>query len=434
MQMAADTQLDLGKMFCRKVETTDNGEFVMLYMRMFTSQQRDPCQRRQRARMGGKKKVAVFAGTRPEAVKLAPVVSLLKAHPDNFDVRLCSTGQHKEMLMQTFGDFNLKPDVELDVMAPNQGLSMLSSALFKGVGEFLGEHKPDIVLVQGDTTTVQVASLCSFYASIPVGHVEAGLRTWDIATPFPEELNRRVTGLVSRWHFAPTELARQNLLRDMVPDRQIHVTGNTVVDALLLTMDSIRQSPPPLPARVEQAIAEKRDIILVTGHRRESFGQGVRDICQALNAIARTLPEARIIYPVHLNPNVRLPVFELLKDTPNVYLEEPLPHKAFIRLMAASKMVLSDSGGIQEEAPSLGTPVLIMRNTTERPEGVESGVNMLVGTTPDSIIRHTVRLMTDSKAYAAMSAKPNPYGDGHASERIVDTLYCTMCCPHKAAA
>ena len=187
-------------------------------------------------------------------------------------------------------------------------------------------------------------------------------------------------------------------------------------------------------AAVEQAIAEKRDIILVTGHRRESFGQGVRDICQALNAIARTLPEARIIYPVHLNPNVRLPVFELLKDTPNVYLEEPLPHKTFIRLMAASKMVLSDSGGIQEEAPSLGTPVLIMRNTTERPEGVESGVNMLVGTTPDSIIRHTVRLMTDSKAYAAMSAKPNPYGDGHASERIVDTLYCTRCCPHKAAA
>ena len=406
----------------------------MLYMRIFTRRQGEPSQRRQRDRVGGKKKVAVFAGTRPEAIKLAPVVSLLKAHPDNFDVRLCSTGQHKEMLMQTFGDFNLKPDVELDVMAPNQGLSMLSSALFKGVSEFLVEHKPDIVLVQGDTTTVQVASLCSFYASIPVGHVEAGLRTWDIANPFPEELNRRVTGMVSRWHFAPTELARQNLLRDIVPDRQIHVTGNTVVDALLLTMDAVRKNPPPLPARVEQAMAEKRDIILVTGHRRESFGQGVRDICEALNVIAKTLPEARIIYPVHLNPNVRLPVFELLKDAPNIYLEDPLPHKAFIRLMAASKLVLSDSGGVQEEAPSLGTPVLIMRNTTERPEGVDSGVNILVGTAPDSIIRQTVKLMTDHRAYETMSAKPNPYGDGHASERIVDILYCAMCCPYKAAA
>ncbi len=396
-------------------------------MRRLTKYQDEFCSRRVCPRVGGKKKVTVFAGTRPEAIKVAPVVSVLRAHPECFDVTLCSTGQHKEMLAQTFADFGLKPDVSFDAMAPNQGLSTLSSTLFRQIDGFLTEHRPDIVLVQGDTTTVQVASLASFYASIPVGHIEAGLRTWDIGNPFPEELNRRITGMVSRWHFAPTQLARNNLLEDKVPANRIIVTGNTVVDALLLTLDSIRRQPPALPARVEKAIAEQRDIVLVTGHRRESFGQGIRNICEALTRIARTLPDSRIIYPVHLNPNVRGPVFELLKDAPNVYLEDPMPHKTFVRLMAASKLILSDSGGVQEEGPTLGKPVLIMRNVTERPEGVENGVNMLVGIEPASIVHHTVRLMTNPVAYAAMSAKPNPYGDGHAAERIAGSLRCDMC-------
>ena len=403
-------------------------------MRIPTKTLDEYCKRRICPRMGGKKRVAVFAGTRPEAIKLAPVVATLKGYPDCFDVTLCSTGQHKEMLIQTFADFGLAPDVNLDVMAPNQGLSGLSSALFKEIDAFLLEHQPEIVLVQGDTTTVQVASLCAFYASIPVGHIEAGLRTWDTTSPFPEELNRRVTGMVSRWHFAPTELARQNLLADKVPGKQIMVTGNTVVDALLMTLEAVRKNPPALPARVEEAIAQKREIILVTGHRRESFGQGVRNICEGLHRIAKALPEARIIYPVHLNPNVRGPVFELLKDTPNVYLEDPLPHKNFVRLMQASKLILSDSGGIQEEGPSLGKPVLIMRDVTERPEGVDCGVNMLVGVTPHNIMNQTVRLMKDSAAYAEMSSKPNPYGDGHASERIANRLRGDMCfLRHEAA-
>ena len=396
-------------------------------MRIPTRTLDEYCKRRTCPRMGGKKRVAVFAGTRPEAIKLAPVVATLKRYPDCFDVTLCSTGQHKEMLIQTFADFGLAPDINLDVMAPNQGLSGLSSALFREIDSFLMERQPEVVLVQGDTTTVQVASLCAFYASIPVGHIEAGLRTWDTTSPFPEELNRRVTGMVSRWHFAPTELARQNLLADKVPGKQIIVTGNTVVDALLMTLDKVRKNPPPLPARVEEAIAQKREIILVTGHRRESFGQGVRNICEGLHRIAQTLPEARIIYPVHLNPNVRGPVFELLQDTPNVYLEDPLPHKNFVRLMQASKLILSDSGGIQEEGPSLGKPVLIMRDVTERPEGVDCGVNMLVGVTPHNIMNQTVRLMTDAAAYAEMSSKPNPYGDGHASERIANRLRGDMC-------
>jgi UDP-N-acetylglucosamine 2-epimerase len=396
-------------------------------MRRLTQYQDEFCPRRACPRSAGRKKVAVFAGTRPEAIKVAPVVSLLRAHPECFEVSLCSTGQHREMLAQTFADFGLAPDFRFDVMAPNQGLSALSSMLFHQVGGFLVTHRPDVVLVQGDTTTVQVTSLAAFYASVPVGHIEAGLRTWDIGNPFPEELNRRITGLVSRWHFAPTELARNNLLQDKVPADRIVVTGNTVVDALLLTLEAVRRNPPPLSDRVEEAIARKRDIILVTGHRRESFGQGIRNICQALNLIANVLPEARIIYPVHLNPNVRGPVFELLRNAPNVYLEDPLPHKAFVRLMAASKLILSDSGGIQEEGPTLGKPVLIMRNVTERPEGVEAGANMLVGIEPESIVRHTVHLMQNESAYAAMSSRPNPYGDGSASERIVGKLRCDMC-------
>ncbi|MCL2459437.1 MAG: UDP-N-acetylglucosamine 2-epimerase (non-hydrolyzing) [Desulfobulbus sp.] len=396
-------------------------------MRRLTKYQDEFCPRRASHRISGKKKVAVFAGTISEAIKVAPVVSLLQAHPDCFEVSLCSIEQHREMLTQTFADFGLTPDISFDVMAPSQGLSALSSMLFHQVGGFLATYRPDIVLVQGDTTTVQVTSLTAFYASIPVGHIEAGLRSWDIANPFPEELNHRIVGLVSRWHFAPTELARNNLLQDKVPEDRITVTGNTMVDALLLTLKAVSQNPPPLPTRVEEAIAQKRDIILVTGHRRENFGQGIRNICQALSLIANVQPEARIIYPVHLDPNVRGPVFELLRNAPNVYLEAPLPHKALVRLMAASKLILSDSGGIQEEGTTLGKPVLIMRNVTERPEDVECGASMLVGIGPESILRHTVRLMRDDAAYASMLSRPNPYGDGNASERIVCRLRCDMC-------
>ena len=369
-----------------------------------------------------KKKVVVFAGTRPEVIKIAPVVWALKGRPEYFEVSLCSTGQHKEMLAQALADFDLHPDIDLGVMSAQQTLPGLSSALFLSIAEFFNDHKPDLVLLQGDTTSVQVASLCSFYAGIPVGHIEAGLRTGDINTPFPEELNRRITSMVARWHFTPTELSRANLINDQVPLERIFLTGNTIVDSLFWIQQDIKRHSPLLPLRIEQAIGEGRQIILVTGHRRENAGQGIHDICTALLSLARSLPEARIVYPVHLNPNVQGPVFELLGDTSNIYLEAPMGHKSFVRLMQSCRLIISDSGGIQEEGPSLGKPVLVTRDSTERPEGIESGVNMLVGTAPARIASETLRLMSDDAAYELMSSKINPFGDGHASERIVDCL------------
>lgn len=373
------------------------------------------------------KKVAVLIGTRPEAIKMAPVVKELKEREGRFEVVVCSTGQHKEMLEQTLANFGLSPDVDLKVMVPNQSLSELSARLFGALDAFFKREKPDLLLVQGDTTTVQVGSLAAFYAGIPVGHIEAGLRTWDISHPFPEELNRRVTGLVARWHFAPTDAARQNLLDDRVDSKQIFVTGNTVVDSLQWARELNEKDVPPLPAKVEAAIASGRPIVLVTGHRRESFGQGFQDICRALAELARAMPEAALVYPVHLNPNVSGPVVAALGGIGNIILTEPLGHRPFVRLMAACRLILSDSGGIQEEGPSLGKPVLVMRDVTERPEGIAAGVNILVGTDPDTIVSQALKLMTDQEAYQRMSSRPNPFGDGLASRRIVDQIEENLC-------
>lgn len=368
------------------------------------------------------KKVLVIAGTRPEAVKMAPVVHALRRRPEDFVTQLCSTGQHKQMLEQTFADFGIAPDVALNVMTGNQTLATLSARLFEALDALLADLAPDVALVQGDTTTVQVASLCAFYRGIAVGHVEAGLRTWNALAPFPEELNRRVTGLVARWHYAPTTLARDNLLLERVPPESIVVSGNTVVDALLMTLEAARRERPALPPRVEAAIAEGRQIVLVTGHRRESFGEGLKHICAALVAVARSMPQARIVYPVHLNPNVQGPVRALLGAEPNIFLEAPLPYKSFVRLMDSCTIILTDSGGIQEEGPTLNKPVLIMRSVTERPEGVDAGVNMLVGTDADAIVAATLDLLRRPEAIAGMASRDNPYGDGKAAQRIVEHL------------
>lgn len=368
------------------------------------------------------KKILVIAGTRPEAIKTVAVVQALRALPQTFDVRLCASGQHREMLAQAFADFGMTPDVDLDVMTAGQTLSSLSARLFTTLDALYEKEKPDAVLVQGDTTTVQVAALCAFYRHIPVGHIEAGLRSHSMAAPFPEELNRRVAGLVASWHFAPTELSRQNLLAEHVPDSQILVTGNTVIDALLWMRDMVRTEAPALPAQVETAISQGRRIILVTGHRRESFGEGFRNMCQALLALSRRFPEDRLIYPMHLNPNVRSVVNEFLAEAPGIILCEPQTYKPFIRLMDNSHIILTDSGGIQEEGPSLGKPVLVMREVTERPEGVEAGVNMLVGTDPETIVATATRLLTDEAAYKKVATTTNPYGDGHSGERIARFL------------
>lgn len=367
------------------------------------------------------KNILVIAGTRPEAVKMAPVVYELRRRSGEFGVHLCAAGQHRQMLEQTFADFGLTPDSSLDVMTGGQSLASLSARLFGAVDALLERLAPHAVLVQGDTTTVQVSALSAFYRGIPVGHVEAGLRTWDCRAPFPEEANRRIVGLVARWHYAPTGLARDNLLVERVRPQDILVTGNTVVDALLMTREAVRRDPPPLPARVEEALA-RHPVILVTGHRRESFGPGLERICAALAAIAAAAPRARIVYPVHLNPRVRGPVTALLGAIPNIFLEEPLPYRAFVRLMEGCSLILTDSGGIQEEGPSLGKPVLIMRDVTERPEGVEAGVNVLVGTDAENIRAQTLRLLDDPQAVALMAATRNPYGDGMAATRIADHL------------
>ncbi len=363
-----------------------------------------------------------MVGTRPEAIKMAPVVHALRYRPADFSVTLCSTGQHRQMLSQALADFDLMPDISLELMTVNQSLASLSARLFESLDSLLSKITPDILLVQGDTTTVQVAALCAFYRHIPVGHVEAGLRTGNLAAPFPEELNRRVAGLVARWHYAPTEAARQNLLAEHVDPQSVLVTGNTVVDALLMALDKVRRMPPPLPPRTEAALREKRQIVLVTGHRRENFGEGFRNICAALAAIGREMPEARIIYPVHLNPNVRETVFSSLSGIDNIVLEDPLPYLSFVRLMDACTLILTDSGGIQEEGPTLGKPVLIMRTVTERPEGVVAGVNKLVGVERDSIAEETLALLRNPVRIDAMARRTNPYGDGHAAQRIATHL------------
>lgn len=373
------------------------------------------------------KKILVFAGTRPEAIKVVPVVRALREMNDVFDTRLCSTGQHREMLSQAFADFGLAPEVDLSVMVPGQNLAGLSGRLFPEIDALLEREQPDAVLVQGDTTTVQVVALCAFYRRIPVGHIEAGLRSHDLLAPFPEELNRRIATLAASWHFAPTALARRNLLAENVPEAAVFVTGNTVIDSLLDMAERVRRAPPPLPGRVEALLSAGTPLVLVTGHRRESFGQGFESICRALRRLAERRPEVAFVYPVHLNPNVRQAVGRWLSNIDNILLEEPLSYRPFVRLMAASRLLLTDSGGIQEEGPALRKPVLIMREVTERPEGVEAGSNRLVGTDSEAIIEGVERLLRDPAEYARMADAPNPYGDGTAGRKIAAFLRQVLC-------
>jgi UDP-N-acetylglucosamine 2-epimerase (non-hydrolysing) len=369
------------------------------------------------------KVLAVF-GTRPEAIKMAPVISALD---DNFDVKICVTAQHRQMLDQVLELFEITPDYDLDIMQPGQDLFDISSNVLLGIKKVLQIEEPDIVLVHGDTTTSMATAIAAFYLKIPVGHVEAGLRTYDINSPFPEELNRQITSKIATLHFAPTKSSRQNLLDEKVPDSQIYITGNTGIDALFSTVEKARiiDFSDALLKKIPFLKQEKSEIpriILVTGHRRENFGKGFEEICQALRVVANTNPEIQIIYPVHLNPNVREPVNRILFNLNNVHLIEPMEYLTFTKLMDLSYLILTDSGGIQEEAPSLGKPVVVMRDITERPEAVEAGTVKLVGTNKNEIIKMVNRLLIDSNFYAQMSKAHNPYGDGKAGTIICDIL------------
>ncbi|MDY4385578.1 non-hydrolyzing UDP-N-acetylglucosamine 2-epimerase [Pectobacterium aroidearum] len=368
-------------------------------------------------------KVLTVFGTRPEAIKMAPLVHAL-AQDGAFESRICVTAQHREMLDQVLRLFDITPDYDLDIMRPGQGLSEISCRILSGLEPVMAEFKPDLVLVHGDTTTTLATSLAAFYQRITVGHVEAGLRTGNLYSPWPEEANRKLTGHLAMYHFAPTENSRQNLLREHLSDRHIFVTGNTVIDALFWVRDRILGD-----AALRRSLDEKYDflddnkkLILVTGHRRESFGGGFERICSALADIARRHPEVQIVYPVHLNPNVSEPVNRILSGIDNVMLIAPQDYLPFVYLMNRSYMILTDSGGIQEEAPSLGKPVLVMRDTTERPEAVEAGTVKLVGTEVANIVDAVSMLLTDDEAYQAMSRAHNPYGDGQACQRIVEAL------------
>ncbi|WP_437611534.1 non-hydrolyzing UDP-N-acetylglucosamine 2-epimerase [Erwinia sp. V71] len=368
-------------------------------------------------------KVLTVFGTRPEAIKMAPLVHALSQDTE-IESRLCVTAQHREMLDQVLHLFDLRPDYDLNIMRPEQGLTEITCRILQGLKTVFEQFRPDIVLVHGDTTTTMAASLAAFYHRIPVGHVEAGLRTGDLFSPWPEEANRKLTGHLAALHFTPTENSRQNLLRENLRDDHIFVTGNTVIDALFWVRDRILQDDglrESLTARYPFLQADKK-MILVTGHRRESFGGGFERICHALAEIARLHPDAQIVYPVHLNPNVSEPVKRILKDIVNVHLIEPQEYLPFVWLMHRSWLILTDSGGIQEEAPSLGKPVLVMRDTTERPEAVAAGTVQLVGTDTEKIVSAVTRLLTDDVAYQGMSRAHNPYGDGKACDRIVQLL------------
>jgi UDP-N-acetylglucosamine 2-epimerase (non-hydrolysing) len=371
--------------------------------------------------------IVIFMGTRPEAVKLAPVVAALRGSTD-FRCTVVATGQHKEMFRQVADTFGFTVDADLDVMRPNQTLAGLSARLMDGLDSWLESARPDMALVQGDTTTVLMASLACFYRRIPIGHVEAGLRTGNIWSPFPEEANRKLATPLMALHFAPTEAARSALLHEDVPEEAISMTGNTVIDALRIEV-ARQAADATLRARIDEELSlsvgpdwAQVPMILITGHRRENFGDGIEQICQALAALAERFPDHRLVYPVHLNPNVLEHVNRRLGSLPNVRLIAPQGYRNFVALMARCRLVLTDSGGVQEEAPSLGKPVLVMRDTTERPEGVAAGTALLTGPNAPAIVAHATRLLTDEAAYRAMATAKNPYGDGHAAERIVERI------------
>ena len=367
-------------------------------------------------------RILSIIGTRPEAIKMAMVARLL-ADARGVEHQICLTGQHREMLGSVLQFFDLKPDFDLDIMTTNQDLTDVTCAVLTGMREVLAEARPDRVLVQGDTSTVLAASLAAFYAKVPVGHVEAGLRTGDLAAPWPEEMNRRLADALCDRHFAPTEGARRNLLAESFPEEGITVTGNTVIDALLHVAERLKGEP-ALVKRAREALPKwdaSRRLVLVTGHRRENFGAGFEAICRALIRL-EVRDDVEIIYPVHLNPNVQEPVYRLLGDRRHIHLTEPIDYVPFVYLMMKAHLILTDSGGIQEEAPSLGKPVLVMRELTERPEAVAAGTVKLVGTNADRIAGKVARLLDDEKAHAKMARAYNPYGDGHAGERILRSL------------
>jgi len=369
------------------------------------------------------KKISFIFGTRPEAIKLCPLVLELKKHRE-FEPHVCVTGQHRQMLDQVLEVFEVAPDVDLNLMQPDQTLAGLTARVITAIDQYLAEYKPDMVIVQGDTTTSFCAALAAFYRRIPVGHVEAGLRTWNKFSPFPEEINRTITSRIADLHFAPTQWAKENLLKEGVPEDRIFVTGNTVIDALHIAIEKVRKNPPAIPSLPKELLNgdSQKPVVLITGHRRENFGAGFESICQAISELSKRFPDVAFVYPVHLNPNVRKPVFDILSGRDNVYLIEPLSYLPFVALMNRSRLVLTDSGGVQEEAPGLGKPVLVMRDTTERPEAVTAGTVKLVGTDRRMIVDEVSTLLTDEKSYTAMANAVNPYGDGNACQRIVATL------------
>lgn len=385
--------------------------------------------------MENKKTILLVFGTRPEAIKMAPLVKKLQSKPDQFKTVVCVTAQHRQMLDQVLHIFDIVPDYDLDIMKPNQDLYDITSRVLLGMRGVLKEVQPDVVLVHGDTTTSTAAALAAFYQQIPVGHVEAGLRTHNIYSPWPEEMNRQITGRITTHHFAPTPLAKQNLLRENVAENQIIVTGNTVIDALYMVVDKIKNDT-SLQSELSNTLRDagydtsrldgSRRLVLITGHRRENFGDGFISMCMAIRDLAAKYPEVDFVYPMHLNPNVRKPIHEVfgedLTQYANLFFIEPLEYLSFVYLMEKSTIVLTDSGGIQEEAPGLGKPVLVMRNTTERPEALESGTVHLVGTNYDKIVEEVSTLLDDAAAYQKMSQAVNPYGDGNACGRIAAYL------------
>lgn len=381
------------------------------------------------------KKIMLVFGTRPEAIKMAPLVKEFQKRPNEFQTIVCVTGQHREMLDQVLHIFEITPDYDLNIMKQGQDLYDVTARVLLGMRDVLKEAKPDVVLVHGDTTTSTAAALAAFYQQIPVGHVEAGLRTHNIYSPWPEEMNRQLTGRLATYHFAPTPLSRQNLLSEGVQESHITVTGNTVIDALYMVVDKIKRDK-VLDAELEKLLKQSgydvnrlsagKKLVLITGHRRENFGDGFISMCRAIKTLTEKYPEVDFVYPMHLNPNVRKPIHEVfgedLSGLGNMFFIEPLEYLSFVYLMEKSTIVLTDSGGIQEEAPGLGKPVLVMRDTTERPEALEAGTVKLVGTDYDKIIKEVSALIEDREYYDRMSKAVNPYGDGKACQRITDRL------------
>ncbi len=370
------------------------------------------------------KKVLMVFGTRPEAIKMIPLYLELQKNNINIESKICVTAQHRNMLDQVLDFFQVTPDYDLNLMRPNQNLYQLTSDIILNMKNVLEEYQPDLVLVHGDTTTSMAVSIAAFYSGSKIGHVEAGLRTFNRYAPFPEEMNRNLTAKLSNFHFAPTNISKNNLLNEGIDTNQIIVTGNTVIDALLISREKIDSDENTYSSikSLKGVVDLGKDIILVTGHRRENFGNGFINICNALKKIAQENENVQIVYPVHLNPNVMEPVHKILSNILNIVLIEPQPYEAFVWLMNKSKLIITDSGGVQEEAPSLGKPVLVMRDTTERPEAVEAGTVILVGTDVEKIVSETNKLLNNNELYESMSEKHNPYGDGLACQRIINFI------------